>query len=206
MVGMPSAQSTPASANGVVGPLTPERYVDEVAATLSSALPGLLTAMTEFAQIMRARCGSSGVALLAGNGGAAALLTHFASEVMSPDLARDYLAFRCIDLTGNSPLLSAVTNDLGASDGIASTVRHLARHQDLLLLVSTSGESVNLLRAAQAARECAVPVLSLVGRTGSRLETASDLSWVAGTSQPEAAQDMCSIALHLLSLLMKGDD
>src|SRR5256712_12924162 len=106
-----------------------------------------------------------GTLFFAGNGGSAADAQHVATEyVVRFESTRP--ALRAVALTTDSSLLTAAANDMGFDSVFARQVEALARSGDLLVLHSTSGESPNVVRAAQAARARGVEVVAFLGKSG----------------------------------------
>jgi len=108
-----------------------------------------------------------GKVLLCGNGGSAADCQHMAAEFvgrLTKDLDRPGLP--AIALTTDTSLLTAYANDVGFDGVFERQVRALGRRGDVLVAISTSGESANLLRAAVAARERGLSVFTLTGAKG----------------------------------------
>lgn len=185
------------------GLLAPEAYLEAVLEAMSSHVPRLAAPMDEVAALCEKSLSHGGSLLLAGNGGACALLSHFGSEVMSRP-GRTRLAVRCVDLTGNAALVTAAANDFGQQASLERVVARVAREDDVLLLASYSGESPNLVAAAEAATAAGTAVVSLLGTARCALATRSDLTYAVPSPAAEVAQDVFMVALHLLSLLLHG--
>ena len=108
---------------------------------------------------------AGGQLLIAGNGGSAADAQHIAAELTGRFL-RERRPFRALALHANTSSLTAVGNDYGYEHVFARELTAHARPGDVLLAISTSGNSPNLLRAIEAARHCKVSVIGLTGETG----------------------------------------
>ncbi len=114
---------------------------------------------------------AGGTLFFAGNGGSAADAQHLATEyVVRYQTSRPPL--RALALTTDTSLLTACANDMGFDEVFARQLDALARPGDVLSLHSTSGESPNVIRAAQAARARGVTVIALVGKSGGSDDTA----------------------------------
>jgi len=140
---------------------------------------------------------SGGKLLLCGNGGSAADAQHIAAEYVVR-FRRARRALPAIALTTDSSVLTAGGNDLGFEEVFARQVRALGRPGDLLVLHSTSGESENLLRAAQAAREVGVSTAALLARGGGRLRGQVDLALVVPTDVTARAQELHLALQHVV--------
>ena len=124
-----------------------------------------------------------------GNGGSAADAQHLAAEYMVR-FKRSRGPLRALALTTDTSVLTAGANDFGFEDVFARQVEALAREGDLLFLHSTSGESENLVRAAEAARSGGVYTVALLARGGGRLRQEVDLALVIPTETVARAQEL----------------
>ncbi len=130
-----------------------------------------------------------GSLLFCGNGGSAADAQHLAAEyVIRFKRARGPL--RALALTTDTSVLTAGANDFGFAYVFARQVEALGREGDLLFLHSTSGDSENLLRAAEAARNAGIRTVALLARGGGRLRQEVDLALVIPTETIARAQEL----------------
>lgn len=103
-----------------------------------------------------------------GNGGSAADAQHFSSEMLNRfEMERPGLP--CIALTTDSSTLTSIANDEQYEEVFSKQLRALGQAGDLLLVISTSGQSANLVRAVEAAHERDVGVIALTGRDGGQI-------------------------------------
>ena len=132
----------------------------EVAARLTAAI---VTA----AELLTTAFRDGGKVLLCGHGGSAADCQHLAAEFVNR-LTRDFdrPGLPAIALTTDSSVLTAVANDTGVDAVFARQVQTLGRAGDVLIAISTSGESSNVLRAVEAAHAAGMRTIALTGRTG----------------------------------------
>jgi D-sedoheptulose 7-phosphate isomerase len=124
-----------------------------------------------------------------GNGGSAADAQHLAAEYVVR-FRREREALPALALTTDTSVLTAGGNDYGFDTIFARQVEAFARSGDLLFLHSTSGESENLLRAAEVARELGVRTVALLAKGGGRLKDAVDRALVVPTSSTARAQEL----------------
>jgi D-sedoheptulose 7-phosphate isomerase len=106
--------------------------------------------------------------LACGNGGSAADAQHFSSEMLNR-FERDRPGLPAIALTTDSSTLTSVANDYDFADIFAKQIGALGHPGDVLLVISTSGDSPNVVRAVEAAQQRQMPVLALTGRDGGRI-------------------------------------
>jgi len=138
-----------------------------------------------------------GTLFFAGNGGSAADAQHLATEyVVRYQTNRP--ALRAVALTTDSSLLTACANDLGFEEVFARQVEALARPGDLLSLHSTSGESPNVIRAAQAAKARGVPVVAFLGKGGGQVKDLADVSLIVPSDDTARIQELHLAIEHLI--------
>ena len=138
-----------------------------------------------------------GTLFFAGNGGSAADAQHLATEYVVR-YSHNRRPLPAIALTTDTSLLTAVANDLGFDEVFARQVEALARPGDVLVLHSTSGESPNLVRAAQVAKVKGVTVVALVGKGGGALKDIADHSLVVPSDEPSHIQELHLAVEHVI--------
>lgn len=146
-----------------------------------------------FTQALRA----GGTLFFAGNGGSAADAQHLATEYVVR-FRRERPALRAVALTTDSSLLTAAANDLGFERVFARQVEALVRAGDVLVLHSTSGESPNLIAAAEAARARGAQVVALLGRGGGRLRGLVSEAVVVPSDDTARIQELHLALQHLI--------
>jgi D-sedoheptulose 7-phosphate isomerase len=156
------------------------------------------------ALVFRETIAGGGTLFFCGNGGSAADAQHMATEYVVRYM-RDRRALRAIALTTDTSLLTAAANDMGFDGIFARQVQALARPGDLLVIHSTSGNSPNVLRAAEAARAMGVRVLALSARGGGELASLADLSLIVPTDRTDRAQEIHLCIEHLICELVERD-
>lgn len=140
---------------------------------------------------------------IAGNGGSAATASHFATDLCKTTLSHvpGARAIRAVALTDNAGLLTAWANDYAYERVFAEQLRNLARRDDLLITISTSGESPNLIAAATAAAECGVATLALAP-PASTLATRVDIVIPIESESVQVAEDLHHIVCHAVTVHM----
>jgi D-sedoheptulose 7-phosphate isomerase len=134
--------------------------------------------------------------LAAGNGGSAAEAQHLTAELVGR-FDRDRPAFAAVALHADTSSLTAISNDYGYADAIARQVQAHAHPLDVLVLLSTSGRSENLLRAAEVGRERGATVLAFTGPLPNPLADLADET-LAVDASPPTVQEVHLVAVHLL--------
>jgi D-sedoheptulose 7-phosphate isomerase len=147
---------------------------------------------------------AGGTLFFCGNGGSAADAQHLATEYVVRYM-KHRRAYPAVALTTDTSLLTAAGNDLGFEEIFARQVEALAKSGDLLVIHSTSGNSPNVLRAAEAARAKGVGVLSFAARDGGRLKSLSDHIVVVPTDRTDRAQEIHLCMEHAICQAIEGE-
>ena len=142
--------------------------------------------------------------LFCGNGGSAADAQHMATEYVVR-YVRNRRAYPAIALTTDTSLLTAAGNDFGFDHIFSRQIEALGRSGDLLIIHSTSGNSPNVLLAAEAARELGVQVLAFIARDGGKLLPLADHAVVIPTDRTDLAQMLHLYIEHLICELVERD-
>ena len=153
-------------------------------------------------QMVRETVQRRGTLFFCGNGGSAADAQHMATEYVVRYM-RNRRAYPAIALTTDTSLLTAAGNDIGFEQVFARQVEALARKGDLLIIHSTSGNSPNVLRAAEAARAREVQVLAFSARDGGELLALADHSVVIPTTRTDRAQELHLCLEHVICDLIE---
>jgi D-sedoheptulose 7-phosphate isomerase len=116
---------------------------------------------------------------VAGNGGSAATATHWVNDLCKATRAEGRLPIKAMCLTDNTSFLTALANDEGYDRVFAGQLESFAKPGDVLIVISASGNSPNLVRAVETAREGGVATIALLGFDGGILkEKADDFVWL----------------------------
>lgn len=137
-----------------------------------------------------------------GNGGSAADAQHFVAELVGR-FGKDRPPLAAIALTTNGPTMTAVANDYRYDDVFARQVQGLMRRGDALLAISTSGNSPNILKAAQAASSNGARVVGLTGASGGELTTFCDLILKVPSQDTARVQESHIFVLHAIAELIE---
>jgi D-sedoheptulose 7-phosphate isomerase len=138
-----------------------------------------------------------GKLLLCGNGGSAADAQHLATECMVR-LEAERPPLPAIALTTDTSLLTAAGNDQGFETIFARQVAGLGRPGDVLLAISTSGNSLNVVRAVEAAQQRGLHTLGLLGKDGGRLKDMVHIALVVPSSNTQRIQEVHITVGHIL--------
>jgi rfaE bifunctional protein nucleotidyltransferase chain/domain/rfaE bifunctional protein kinase chain/domain len=141
--------------------------------------------------------GRGGRLLIAGNGGSAAEAQHLAAELVGK-LRDDRMPLSAIALTPDSSAVTAISNDYGFDEVFARQVRAHGRPGDVLLVLSTSGRSPNLLAAVRAAAGCGVRTWAMTGAGANPLADACDEVLRCPSPDSQVVQELHLVSVHVL--------
>ena len=169
---------------------------------VAKALPTLASAVSCAVDLIYSSMAAGGQLLVAGNGGSAADAQHIAAE-LTGRFFLERRPFRALALHVNTSALTAIGNDYGYEHVFARELQAHARPGDVLLAISTSGNSANILRAIEAARECKVSVIGLTGETGGKMRSMCDLCLCVPTKSTPRMQEMHITIGHAICELLE---
>lgn len=174
----------------------PEVFADHSAVIARAALE--LPAVLERAVAAMHECLRAGGKILAcGNGGSAADAQHLSAELVGR-FREERRALAAIALTADTALLTALGNDYGYERVFARQVEGLAQRGDVLMAFSTSGNSANVVQAAQTARRLGCTVVGFTGARGGELAGHADVLLKAPSSTVARIQEVHTLCIHVL--------
>lgn len=182
---------------GTTGRFAP---VDAHLAGLAAALPPYRRAaerLERWGTKLACTLARGGRLLVAGNGGSAAAAQHLAAELVGK-LRDDRRPLSAIALNAETSSLTAISNDYGYEEVFARQVRAHGRAGDILLLLSTSGRSPNLLTAAVAGREGGLYCWAFTGPAPNPLADACTDALAVPSPDPQVVQELHLVSVHLL--------
>lgn len=146
---------------------------------------------------------NGGKILLIGNGGSAADAQHIAGELVGR-FKMERRALPAMALTTNSSILTAIGNDYGYDTVFVRKVEAFAvPEKDILIAISTSGNSSNILRAAEWAGKQNIKVIGLIGKGGGKLKDLSDLALVVPSDDTQRIQEAHIVVGHIICDLVE---
>ena len=135
--------------------------------------------------------------LVCGNGGSAADAGHFATEFVVR-FVNDRAAYPAICLSSDGGLLTAAGNDYGFDEIFARQVAGLGRENDLLICLTTSGDSKNVRRALEEAKKRKLKTIALLGRDGGSTKGLADIDLLVPVDSTARIQEAHKLLLHVL--------
>jgi phosphoheptose isomerase len=171
-------------------------YFDEIAKAASGAN---LDALAAAGEVLLEASRTRAHIFSCGNGGSAAIANHLACDCMKGVQAGTALLPRVHSLSSNIELISAIVNDIGVEEMFSHQLRSLAHPGDVLVAISSSGESPNILRAIGMARELGVKTIALTGFDGGAASRAADVSIHVPAANYGVAEDIHQSMMHILA-------
>ena len=139
---------------------------------------------------------------ICGNGGSASTALHFQNDLnMSFAISKNTMPAYC--LTANIATLTALANDFSYEDIFLNQLKILLNESDILIAISGSGNSVNVLKAAEYAKQKGNTVISLSGFDGGKLKALSDYSLHIPVNNMQISEDMHLLCCHLISTMIR---
>jgi D-sedoheptulose 7-phosphate isomerase len=133
-----------------------------------------------------------------GNGGSAALASHFACDIGKGTIAPNRKRLRTVSLTDNVPLLTALANDLAYKDIFSEQLAGLAERGDMVLAISGSGNSPNVVQGLEEAKKLRLHTLVLTGFAGGRVKAFADLCLIVPSENMQHIEDAHLCATHAI--------
>ena len=143
---------------------------------------------------------AGGKVMACGNGGSAADAQHFAAELIGR-FERERQELAAIALTTDTSILTAVGNDYSYDEIFAKQVRGLGKQGDILIGISTSGNSKNVVKAIEAAKKMGIKIIALTGNRGGNIASlldADDIHLCAPSTRTARIQETHLVLLHAL--------
>lgn len=172
--------------------LSIERHLTALATMATSA-----RAIEEIAGAIGEALSAGGKILTCGNGGSAAEALHLAEEMMGC-FSKKRVPLAAVCLAADPAAMTCIANDYGYEELFARQVEGLGRKGDILVALSTSGRSPNIVRALQRARSLQLTTVGLLGKPGSPAQQYCDLALNTDAANSAQIQEIHLIATHLI--------
>jgi D-sedoheptulose 7-phosphate isomerase len=176
-----------------------ELHLDEYLGRLQAAIDALprehMNALGE--TLFRAYRSNKQVFLL-GNGGSSSTASHMAADLAKNTIGPNMKRFRIVSLNDNAAIMTALANDLGYENVFSEQLTNLVQAGDVLIVVSASGNSPNVLKAMRYARSRSAEVVGLLGFDGGAAAELSDISLIVPSDHYGVVEDVHLIINHIL--------
>ena len=176
----------------------------DLAAAASNAAERLGPDVERAAVMMREVLRHGGTLFFCGNGGSAADAQHLATEYVVRYM-KNRRALPAIALTTDTSLITATGNDFGFEEIFARQVEALVTARDVLVIHSTSGNSPNVIKAAEAARRKGAQVIAFSSRDGGQLRSIADHSIIVPTDRTDRAQEIHLCMEHAICEILETE-
>jgi len=182
-------------------------YVREAHAALDA--PYLLAAVERIVPILlRARTEDRTIFFF-GNGGSASTASHFVTDIAKVAGGTEGRGkgrrFRCISLNDNTPGVTAWANDVGYAEIFSGQLKALGEKGDVVVAISGSGNSPNVLEGVRTARTMGLTTIGLTGMGGGKLKDLVDVPLVVPSNSMQHTEDTHLIVLHLLTAYLRDE-
>jgi D-sedoheptulose 7-phosphate isomerase len=180
-----------------------QRSLDETAQAVAALDQSQLS---ELAQLIGSLAASGGILWTMGNGGSSSTASHMACDVGKGVGASYSVPVRALSINEQAITQSAWANDFGFEDAMRNQLEQLARPGDAVLAVSGSGNSPNVVTAAQWAKENGYPVAVLVGRNGGKIVEFADIAIRVDSVDMQVLENVHLIIVHWLFKALTHED
>lgn len=187
---------------GELNPIIAERFTDHL------DVFGKTMEQMDVIQLMAERCKEALKAgnkvLFCGNGGSAADAQHLAAELIGR-FQKERRSLASIALTTDTSILTAVANDYGYDEVFARQVEGLGRSGDVLIGISTSGNSANVVKAALKARDTGMHTIAFTGEGSGKLKDICDITFAVPSKVTARIQEMHIMVGHIICELVEEE-
>lgn len=187
---------------GELNPIIAERFTDHL------DVFGKTMEQMDVIQLMAERCKEALKAgnkvLFCGNGGSAADAQHLAAELIGR-FQKERRSLASVALTTDTSILTAVANDYGYDEVFARQVEGLGRSGDVLIGISTSGNSANVVKAALKARDTGMHTIAFTGEGGGKLKDICDITFAVPSKVTARIQEMHIMVGHIICELVEEE-
>jgi D-sedoheptulose 7-phosphate isomerase len=178
-----------------------ERYWHDLGQVACAMPLGLLESAAEALLACHRR---GGTVFVLGNGGSAATASHFVCDLAKGTRTDGFPAFRVLSLTDNVPLITAWANDTSYDRVFAEQLSALVRPGDVVVAISASGNSPNVLAATRVARQLGAATIALTGQSGGRLGRLAELTIRVPAHAIEQVEDAHLAIAHSLCVALRA--
>jgi D-sedoheptulose 7-phosphate isomerase len=181
-----------------------KKMIEDSISAKESMLKNNLEAIEKATQLMEHTLNGGNKIMIAGNGGSAADSQHFAAEFVGR-FKIERKGLPCIALTTDTSIITAWTNDYGFETLFARQIEALGRKGDVFIGISTSGNSPNIIRAMEKAKELGIKTVSLLGKDGGKLKGMADVDIIIRNNDTPRIQECHITILHIIAELLDND-
>ena len=182
-----------------------KKYLAEVRKTLDAMEPDLTKEMDRLASILAKARKNKNIVFLAGNGGSASTASHIAQDLAKCTIAEGMPRFRAISLADNIPGMLAWANDSSYEDIFVEQLKNLMEPGDIVIGISGSGNSKNVIKAIEYANENGGITIGISGHDGGKLMKSARENIHVPSFNMQRIEDVHLLVLHLLMSLLRDE-
>jgi D-inositol-3-phosphate glycosyltransferase len=190
-------------AKGWVDPAAVHGYFIEAQQTFREASEAMSADIILAAEYMASALAKGNKILICGNGGSAAESQHFAAELVGRFEIPYRTGLPAMALTADSSILTAWSNDFGFEDVFSRQVQAFGKEGDVLVCLSTSGESPNILKAIRTAEKMGMTSVNILGKKGGKAAESGTLNLIVPSSSSQRIQEVHLFIVHVLCKLIE---
>lgn len=139
-----------------------------------------------------------------GNGGSAATASHMVCDFDKGIFAKTGKRFKLCCLNDNIPIMMAIANDISYEDVFVEQLRGVIQKDDLVIAISGSGNSKNIIKAVEYAKNCGAKIVGFTGYSGGKLKQLSDYSMHVPIDDMQIAEDLHMVFDHMMMRVFCG--
>lgn len=179
-------------------------YLDQYVAELTTAYKSIERhQLNRAVMIIKSALASDATIFCCGNGGSAAIANHMVCDHQKGVNADTHFRPKVVSLSSNVEMITAVSNDIGYSDVFAFPLRMHGRSGDILIAISSSGNSENIVRAIEAATEKGMETISMTGFDGGRSRNMSNAAIHVDAHNYGVVEDAHQSCMHILAQFIR---
>lgn len=181
--------------------MTKEKFINGYVTKLKNLLDSTdISAISRIIDLLEKTQDSRGAVYVLGNGGSSATASHMANDLNVGLKRRGIRKFNVISLADNSPVITAISNDIGYENIFYMQLEDVLKPEDLIIAISCSGNSPNITKAVKYAKEIGSQIVGCTGFDGGELKQLSDVCFHVDTPKGEygLVEDMHMILDHII--------
>jgi len=171
---------------------------------VAKKLKSILPQIKKSAEICTESLKKDGKVIICGNGGSAADAQHIAAE-LSGRFKKDRIALAGIAITTDTSAITAIGNDYGFEYIFSRQVEAIGKKEDVLIAISTSGNSKNVIKAIESAREIGMKVITLIGKDGGKMKDLGDINIIVPSNNTPRIQEMHIMIGHMICAFIDSE-
>ena len=182
-----------------------KEYLEDIKRLLDSMEEDLINKIDELASILRKARENKNTIFIMGNGGSAVTASHFAGDLSKGTIVEGFPRFKAVALTDNIPNMLAWANDAGYEEIFIEQLKNLMEPGDIVIGISVSGNSMNVIKAIEYANENGGLTIGLSGCDGGRLLECAQKNINVPCSYMPKVEDIHLLIEHLLTSLIREE-